>query len=619
MREFERLSAETHRRYPQHSGDIVREFSRSQNAVVSSYPLSTKFPEEKRLDLPQHRHSRNLISSGFKLANITEEVKIREKWARREPPSSSTVISDMSPPSIMPVVILSGVDYQMGYQYGQQAGQYIEWRKDAAWVNGLRVFGSREAVIRELKAAQYYGKQCTPEAIDQMKGMAEGATSLGYKISYLDVLLINTQISKLRRVPTAVYPSRADGEIVLTEECSNWSAWGRTTTDGRLICSKSSDAIFEPQVSIVAFPQDGNSYLGTAVAGEVSGAPCINNKGLFIGTSGGFATRDIDFDYGIPVPPIFQHLLRFTETASKAKDIFCQWKYPRSTIFHFSDVRGNAFVIEVTAAVKGIRQAGDFDEVDFIYSTNNYFLAEMKDAIKGERFVEHAGWVGGSWSISSVARNLQLWNMLHNYQGKVDLKFAEMMWRFPGNPPPYPLDENSYYLTQGKGWDQKICNLLNQRIGIMFPDDGNHGMAYLCTGPAGRIAYPLHPNEGDTYQVDGPHTFYQLCLGASPVAVVESAKKEAHACIASAHREITKLSYSDTKYLSVKELWSKAIAEYYRGTYMYHKGELARGDEGMLFLAQAATAYTRSQAISKEAYDALVPPAMTPEDLGLHP
>jgi len=32
------------------------------------------------------------------------------------------------PPSIMPVVILKGSDYDMGFQYGQQAGQWMEKR-----------------------------------------------------------------------------------------------------------------------------------------------------------------------------------------------------------------------------------------------------------------------------------------------------------------------------------------------------------------------------------------------------------------------------------------------------------------------------------------------------------
>ena len=37
--------------------------------------------------------------------------------------------------------------------------------------------------------------------------------------------------------------------------------------------------------------------------------------------------------------------------------------------------------------------------------------------------------------IAAPTRIRALWNMLHNYRGKVNLEFAKMLWRFPGNPP----------------------------------------------------------------------------------------------------------------------------------------------------------------------------------------
>ena len=40
--------------------------------------------------------------------------------------ASETKAKDVLPPGILPVVILSGSDYEMGYQYGQQVGPYLE-------------------------------------------------------------------------------------------------------------------------------------------------------------------------------------------------------------------------------------------------------------------------------------------------------------------------------------------------------------------------------------------------------------------------------------------------------------------------------------------------------------
>ena len=100
------------------------------------------------------------------------------------------------PPSIIPVVFLSGSDYQMGFQYGQQAGQYIEMIKEASWVEVLQE-QSREEVLNSLKRFRYYIDKYTPEAIEQIKGMVDGSKAAGYEISFGDVLVINCVPKKM--------------------------------------------------------------------------------------------------------------------------------------------------------------------------------------------------------------------------------------------------------------------------------------------------------------------------------------------------------------------------------------------------------------------------------------
>jgi len=79
----------------------------------------------------------------------------------------------------MPVVILRGSDYQMGHQYGEQAGQYIEAQKDAAWVAALEMLGSCEKVLHELfsqAVAEYYeGVNANNKGV-----LAEGVEALYY-------------------------------------------------------------------------------------------------------------------------------------------------------------------------------------------------------------------------------------------------------------------------------------------------------------------------------------------------------------------------------------------------------------------------------------------------------
>jgi hypothetical protein len=544
---------------------------------------------------------------------------------------------ELLPPGIMPVVILKGSDYEMGYQYGQQLGHYIEMNKNAMWASALRS-SSRDDVLKALKIAQSYTKEYAPEAIEMYKGIADGATAAGYEMSYTDVLLINSGVQRVETPTPTILPGTED-EKIPPEGCSIFSLWGSTTTDGKLICGNSHDSRTTFCVAIIAFPDNGNSYITTANPGELARFPIMNNKGVFIGSASGLARRPVDSDYGIPRPPAYQHLARFANSATEAKDMFLPWKYACSRSggvswgwnVHFSDVKGNAFVVETTGALKTVRKPGDFDEIDFLYNTNNFFTKEMQEAGTGkldenEKRVEHAGWRGtmdfvqNNWG--AVARNLELWNMLHNYHGKIDLEFAKVLWRFPGDPPPFSPNSKAYYDTQGEnrsqieGWAQ-IANLCSRWVWVALPNDGDKGVAYISTGPAARVAYPLA--DVHYYQIDGTHTFYQLVLASSPDAVVAAAEKETFNCIARAYSKLMWLNYTDTGFAALNELYSRANAEYYEGVNWTTQATLASGDEALLYLAKAATAFTRSQSHAKQVYYALVPPPTRPEDLGLRP
>jgi len=66
------------------------------------------------------------------------------------------------PPSIMPVVIVKGSEYEMGYQYGRQVGHYIEMVKDAEWVEAIKVMHSLREIERELQAAEQLYREIRP-------------------------------------------------------------------------------------------------------------------------------------------------------------------------------------------------------------------------------------------------------------------------------------------------------------------------------------------------------------------------------------------------------------------------------------------------------------------------
>lgn len=517
-------------------------------------------------------------------------------------------LMDVLPPDIHPVVILQGTDYEMGYQYGQFAGHMVERRCEAVLADLLEIM-SKEQLEEGLKAIQYYIKKFTPENLDIIRGIAEGATDAGYHVSYKDVLMLNCRLPKLG---IAEYPEEAKKEKLTIKGCSVCSAWGSATTDGRLIGMDShdiGDALF--QLMVVAFPETGNNYMCGSSAGEVGNHFLMNNKGIFFGNSGGGGSpRDEDFGYGISWSCSLPHIARFANSAKEAKDILMPMKINIPENFHFVDTKGNAFVIEKTTSIQAVRKPGDFGEKDFLFSTNNFLVDKMKIA-KNESFF--TGGHGGYGVLTAKPRNQLLWDMLHNYHGHVNVDFIKMILRFPGNGPPYPPED---------GWETKVLRPSNSRVAVILPDNGNKGMAYICTGPAGKyIPATIDPRGQyaiDSY-INGPKTFFKLHLAASPLDVTKIAQSDAKKDISKAYIEFMQLDFSYPGYGELRRMYNVANTEYYQGSNCLNKARLADSHEAMLLYSRAVTAFTRAQAHALEIYAALNPPPTCPSDLGLKP
>ncbi|MBN2408310.1 MAG: hypothetical protein JXE07_01115, partial [Candidatus Aminicenantes bacterium] len=535
---------------------------------------------------------------------------------------------DSLPPSILPVVILKGSDYEMGFQYGEQAGAYIDRTREDKWASALRRF-ERDEVLRALRANQSFIKRYTPEWIDFMRGMAAGATQSGFPMTYTDVLLMNCTLPDPKTSP---YPEGAEKDALPPKRCSVASAWGSATRDGCLI---GLDTLDTPDVAhavvIVAYPDRGNAYLCGADAGEIGDHFLMNNKGFFLGNSGGGGSpRPEDEGYGIAWACSLPYVVRFCDGALEARDMVMKWQINVPENFHFADVWGNACVVEKTAAVQAVRNPGDFGERDFLFSTNNYLAPEMKVTKEG-------GFVGGHGGYGAYAapRNKMIWDLFHNYHGEIDVEFAKMVLRFPGAPPPWP---------PAGGWEAMFCRPTNLWTAVAVPDDGDEGIAHICTGPAGRVLHASIAGDGSvmrpTYRyAAGTHTFYRLRLANGPAELAEAAKEAAEEEIADAYGKLMHLNYRDAGYAGLKELYGRAVAEMFEGRNAFNRAELEMATAGgesaapggaesrdlmnagrnrsLLLYGRAASLYARAQAHAREVYEALEPAPTSPSDLGL--
>ena len=530
-------------------------------------------------------------------------------------------------PNVRPVIVVAGSDFDMGYQHYHQIVQVF----GEFYLERLAKGEYTGEELDVLRAYQWHIRRDTPEMIDYMRGMAAGATDAGVPLSYMDML---ADITGARPYPDA--PTGSGDKELPPSDCSGFAAWGSATRDGRLVCGGSGDhdllKNYRPEYTIIHFPETGNNFICSPPTGG-SCHPGMNNRGVAYVHHGctGYLGLELepgerDWGYGVPKLLGYLHVLRFANSVKEAREMLLSIHSDDGRLGGtWADVNGTAFDIENRDDPRCIREPGDNDEVDFIYSTNNLFSKELAHAQRpppeGNVFVPHAGWLGTGKTISAVARNLELWDMLHHYHGEVGLEFAKMMWRFPGRQPSYPTLEEAdeaYYPTKGAGWHQKISSLENAMVGVMIPDDGDGGLYYVSQGCPARITSPLAPG-GHYYRVAPTYSFYELRLDSTPKAVADAARRRAQYDQYYANLELRKLGYHDVAYAPLDALFNEAAVEWQKGEFYKTRAGETSGNASVFDWGRALRAFTRCQALARQVHNALVPPPDSPEDLGLRP
>ena len=538
------------------------------------------------------------------------------------------------PPPVRPVIILSGSDYELGYQYFQQIVQiYGRWLPSQR--GGFLYYSAplhRDDLSAEhkdaLKMFESYVKDYTPEWIEILNGMAAGAADAGITVTYQDLLAFFVLYEEL--LPWS------EKSFIMPEQptCSGFAAWGKATKDGRMVCAGSGDdnaGFFASTVMV--FPESGNNFIASPYNmpgfGGFPSHPGMNDKGLVHVHHGTGKFAFPDRGYTVPRGFANMHILRFANSAREAAEM--QLAYPKAVNYKdgnfFADVTGEAMVIESRNPAV-VRRVGDLGETDFLYHTNNY-LARANGDEREQDYVPRGGWLNKelegleamdltAWSVS---RNLFMWNMLHNYQGEVDVDFAQMMYRFPSTITHPTLDaaDEAYIPARGQSYRARIGSLDNSVIGITQPDAGDKGLYYVCSGPATRATGPAMPSLHN-YGPGQTYSFYELQLASSPAAVAQAALARARNDLYYANTAMAKLTYLETAPLEAT--FDKAKIEYFKGHYHLNgvlAGRVTEKRESIFGLSKATRAFTRCQVYAKQVCEAIAPPPARPEHLGLSP
>jgi len=229
-------------------------------------------------------------------------------------------------PSISPVVILQGSDYEMGYQYAQQLVQIF-----GSWIlerKAGRTFSEDELAI--IKRWEEQIQQHAPEMLGLCEGWAAGATDAGVRMSYYDVLELWTGHAE----PLDGYFGESGMPEMGMPWCSGAAAWGRATADGELVTASSGDHDPGFTVTVIALPETGNNFMfcpfgatgDVPKAGNLQmfGHPGMNDQGVVYVHHGGgpkWAEPKEHWGYGIRRAVSVFHVLRFASSAREALDM----------------------------------------------------------------------------------------------------------------------------------------------------------------------------------------------------------------------------------------------------------------------------------------------------------
>ena len=257
-------------------------------------------------------------------------------------------------PTICPVVIISGSNYDMGRQYAKQIVQIY-----GSWIFARlsqKVITEDERLVLSKWTAQI--ETAMPEIIDFARGWSVGAKECGipldlehaisiwtgYRPPSDHVMMFGEDLENTSDMGVRSYLGGSDsghqaavGEV--TDRCSGVCAWGNATVDGRLVAGSSTDHDCTFQATIVAYPDQGNAFIytpfsvngSTPILGRqfMAGHPGFNSKGVAYihhggasldGSSSGGGPLE-EWGYGVRRGAATFHTLQFANTAREAKDI----------------------------------------------------------------------------------------------------------------------------------------------------------------------------------------------------------------------------------------------------------------------------------------------------------
>lgn len=573
-------------------------------------------------------------------------------------------------PSICPVVILAGSNYDMGRQYARQVIEiYGGWIFRRQAQRSFSEDERREMARWEEQLATYM-----PEILDFVRGWAEGAGDAGVPMSYEQVLAIWTGTLPPSRsvrpmalaltdthnkITTAAYLGVSTATLDHDDMCSGACAWGEATPDGKLVAGATTDHDCTFQATIVAYPERGNSFIYTpfSVNGSIpvlgrffmAGHPGMNSKGLAYVHHGGANTGEPreQWGYGVRRGPATFHLMQFAASAVEARDIQIGWPVGDTAISLgtagglFADARYGCS-IEARAGSPDnpdpIIREGTYDALgrsySFLYATNNALDPRSRwlnaAPAQGCRYSLAGGWhtfdpsaifsgdAGEAFrrlsSKNSEGRNRQFYASLMLGYGRIDASYMTTVYRQTGSIPAGDYDEVCAAWHKGAQWDCSAAHRANAFTVVMEPAADGTGRYHACVGPADRALACRDPGHG-YYYYDETNAFWTLTLADTPEQLVADAGNTARREILRAGRMLDHLAVGFAGKALLSRYLDLAHISLQKADDLCTGADLPDRDSKLAHLAKITRYFTRAQVRARQVIEAIEPPPTDPKTL----
>ncbi len=401
------------------------------------------------------------------------------------------------PPGVMPVIVLQGSPYEMGYQYGLQAPAYIAIARDAAWASAL----SRQTYADVITNSSIYHQYITKELPDFdfsafFQGMSDAMNDQGIPFSPVDPIVM-------------LYWGGRQGPGP-AEHCTAFAAYGNTT-GGSTVVGENFDYYQVPAnsypVLLALYPENGYASIVPAGAGRTGSNMAVNENGLvYIVTS---APSQGKGDTG----PGITGFLALPYVAMTAGSV------PEAERFIVNSTRGFALnhvlvdrnktaeVIESTRVRYAVRHPEDTGNATYLIATNHYLNPAMKPS--------QTLWNPLQYNPSSYYRYLTAEKMIADNYGRVNYSTAATIlsstdW----------WDGSAWHTNDP--WSTNTINRFRPDVASLYsviavPDErvvsvctGNPGMPFWGTRAAGETG-----------------TYVNFSVGKSPNMLVYTLKTDA--------------------------------------------------------------------------------------------